>query len=84
MKKGNKTITIELSCDSYGWTPEKLNFNPIMIGHLKHHINNPLCIISFAAAKLLKEDPYNDEAAQIIDQVQRISSYLNALQKKDE
>lgn len=77
-----KVTKIEFNCDSYGWTPENLNFSNIMIGHLKHHINNPLCIISFAAANLLKEDPYNKEAAQIIDQVKKISSYLNELQKK--
>ncbi len=67
-----------------GRASERLETVRQMAGTLKHEINNPLAVISLQTELLQRKFPDEPKLAKIADQVQRIQSLLQVLQKMRE
>ena len=78
-----KKMILERTSNCYGWTPQNIVINEHMAAHVRHHVNNPLSIISAKSQKLIRFalpelKILGDEIAVQID---RIVQYMKALEE---
>ncbi len=74
------------TCKLYGWTEDNIKISEPMVGHINHHVNNPLAVIQLHVGSMLNsDDPKVVESAEaILEQSERINQYVKWLSEQVE